>query len=73
MPKAPPQNLLRSFNTRYTGIFKKAAELHGIDETVRISIIVEKPGMTPLVFTTEGENGLAWPPMMQEFVSYVVV
>jgi hypothetical protein len=56
MPKSPPWNLLRSFNTRYTSIFKKAAELYKIDESVRISVIVEKMGATSLVFTTEEEH-----------------
>jgi hypothetical protein len=59
MPKSPPRNLLRSFNTRYTGIFKKAAELYKIDESVRISVIVEKRGAAPLVFTTEEEHEIA--------------
>jgi hypothetical protein len=59
MPKSPPRNLLRSFNTHYTGIFKKAAELYKIDESVRISVIVEKRGATPLVFTTEEEHEIA--------------
>ncbi|KAI0569250.1 hypothetical protein Ptr902_06084 [Pyrenophora tritici-repentis] len=67
MPRAPPQNLSRSFNTRYTGIFRKAAELHQIDDRVRISIIVEKPGVTPLVFSTE-ERGHNWPPFVQDYV-----
>jgi hypothetical protein len=72
MPRAPPQNLSRSFNTRCTGIFKKAAELHQIDDRVRISIIVEKPGVAPLVFTTE-ERGLNWPPFMEDYVRLFAV
>jgi hypothetical protein len=67
MPRAPPQNLSRSFNTRCTGIFKKAAELHQIDDRIRISIVVEKPGITPLVFTTE-ERGQNWPPFVEDYV-----
>ncbi|KAF1840099.1 uncharacterized protein K460DRAFT_410710 [Cucurbitaria berberidis CBS 394.84] len=67
MPKALPQDITRSFNTRYSGIFKKSAELHAIDRRVRISIIIEKPGTTPFVFSTE-ESGHSWPPHLQDYV-----
>lgn len=68
MPRAPPQNIIRAFKTRYNGIFKKASDLHEIDDSVRITVIVEKPGSVPIVFTTE-EDGVNWPPLMHDYVS----
>jgi hypothetical protein len=67
MSKSPPKDLARTFKTRWSGIFKKAAELHDIDERVRISIIVEKDGVTPIVFSTE-EAGHEWPPHIEQYV-----
>ncbi|KAF2023969.1 hypothetical protein EK21DRAFT_79743 [Setomelanomma holmii] len=69
MPRSPPQNLVRAFKTRYNGIFEKASELHEIDDSVRITVIIEKPGSVPLVFTTE-ETGMNWPPHMQGYVNH---
>ncbi|CAI6337036.1 unnamed protein product [Periconia digitata] len=65
MPRAP-RNLTRSFNNRTSGLFRKVTELHQLMEEVRISIVVEKPGSSPLVFSTE-ESTIDWPAGMQEF------
>lgn len=70
MPKAQPQNPTRTFKTRTTGIFKKASYLHEFDESIRIAIIIEKPGSVPLVFTSEEDNS-TWPPLLQDYVSHV--
>jgi hypothetical protein len=68
MPKAQLQNPTRTYKTRTTGIFKKAAFLHEFDESIRIAIVIEKPRSVPLVFTLE-EDGISWPLLMREYVS----
>jgi hypothetical protein len=67
MPRVSPRNPTRSFHTRVNGIFKKSSELHGIDGQIKIAIFVEKPGLTPLVFTVE-EHDLSFPCGIEEFV-----
>jgi hypothetical protein len=74
MRKSTPQNLARTFKDRSMGMFRKAAQLHAIDGTVRISIVIEKPGQIPLVFSTD-EVGFEWPNLTQQYVRtlYIVV
>jgi hypothetical protein len=60
--------MFRAFKTRTNGIFKKASELHELDDSVRITVIIEKRGSIPLVFTTE-DGPPSWPPLMQDYVS----
>ena len=60
-PHGLPRDLVRSYNTRVNGIFKKAAELHKLfDGEISVSIVVQKPRATPWLFNT-GEHGLDWP------------
>lgn len=67
MPRSPPANISRSFKTRTDGIFKKASELHDIDGSVRITIVIERPGQRPMIFSTE--RRAAWPcDTMEEYV-----
>jgi len=68
MPKAQPQNPTRTFKTRTTGLFKKASCLHEFDQNIRITIVIEKPGQAPLVFTSDEDN-TDWPPLLQDYVS----
>jgi hypothetical protein len=67
MPKAPPRDPRRAYKTRVDGLCRKISELHGIDPQIRIALFVERPGITPLVFTTD-ECGLGWPCGAEEFV-----
>lgn len=60
MLRATPRNLRRTFNDRTNSIFKKASELHEIDDKIRITIFVQRSGNTLLVFTTE-EHRNSWP------------
>jgi hypothetical protein len=67
MPRSPPANISRSFKTRTDGIFKKASELHDIDGSIRITIVIERPGQRPMIFSTE--RRAAWPcDTMEEYV-----
>ncbi|PVH95423.1 hypothetical protein DM02DRAFT_600867 [Periconia macrospinosa] len=66
MPKAP-RNYQRSFQNRTNGLFKKATELHELMHEVRISIVVEKSGSRPLVFSTE-ESEIDWPRGTHDFI-----
>ncbi|EMD95299.1 hypothetical protein COCC4DRAFT_178870, partial [Bipolaris maydis ATCC 48331] len=67
MTKSTPQNLMRTFKDRSDGICRKAAKLHAIDSSIRISVIIEKPGQRPVVFSSE-EQGFQWPSWMEEYV-----
>ncbi|PSN58685.1 hypothetical protein BS50DRAFT_443899, partial [Corynespora cassiicola Philippines] len=66
MPRPAPRDIQRSYRDRVNSIFKKASELHGIDNGIRIAIFIEKPGNIPRVFTVE-EHGLTWPCDAQQF------
>jgi DNA-binding HxlR family transcriptional regulator len=52
MPRNPPRDAFRSFNTRVTGIFKKMTELHDLDELVQWDVVVRRVGSPPQVYTT---------------------
>ncbi|EUC40670.1 hypothetical protein COCMIDRAFT_55728, partial [Bipolaris oryzae ATCC 44560] len=67
MVKPTPQNLTRTFKDRSIGICRKAAQLHSIDSSIRIAIIIEKPGQRPFVFSSE-EQGFQWPILMEQYV-----
>ncbi|PSN58909.1 hypothetical protein BS50DRAFT_566291 [Corynespora cassiicola Philippines] len=60
MPKDNSRGLSRIFKNRVDGIFKKASALHEINNQARIAIFIEKPGVTPYVFTSD-EEGFDWP------------
>lgn len=71
MPRAPPRNVVRSYQTRVQGIFKKATGLRELDNEVEIAIFVRKQGYTPLVFTVE-EGDPSWPCGIEEFVRVLI-
>ena len=71
MSKSTPQNLTRTFKDRSIGICRKAAQLHAIDSSIRISIIIEKPGQQPFVFSCE-EQGFQWPTFMEQYVRSII-
>lgn len=70
MPKAEKadkqaRDALRSFVTRANGIFRKASDLADKDALVQASIVLERRGQEPLVFTTQ-EDGVS--SILQSFV-----
>ena len=71
MVKPTPQNLTRTFKDRSIGICRKAAQLHSIDNSIRIAIIIEKPGQRPFVFSSE-EQGFQWPILMEQYVRSIL-
>ena len=71
MPRAPPRNVIRSYQTRVQGIFKKATELLELDREIEIAVFVKKQGYTPLIFTVE-EGDPDWPCGIEEFVRALI-
>ncbi|KAF2633017.1 hypothetical protein BU25DRAFT_406286 [Macroventuria anomochaeta] len=63
----PPKNLGRSFDTRYNGIFKKSTDFCEMFPDARVLIVIKKPGIQPLVFSSE-QHGLGWPSAIEEYI-----